>query len=199
MIGTIPDPTLESLVPRRSTARNLVLLAVGALVLVGLWVAPIVVTPVVTPAASGGGNFPVPGGVVASTDLQPRSLAPVTVVAVAPAPGARVADAWVVRDPIGAPTGLDLEAVPAEAAIPGLAAGQAPDGRYDRLPARVENGEHVTLVIHWEVDDCADLHEGYEPTLVVRPSVGPRYDVTLPAIAGPEFDALTLEDSVTCS
>ena len=187
MIETMPDPTLESLVPQRSTARNVALVAAGALVLLGLWFAPLVVTPDVVPADTGGGNAPVRGGVLATAELEPRSVGPVTLVEVAPAPGARVVNAWVVRDP-GATTGhLD------DATIADDAGAVAPGSRYDPLPAQVDDGEHATLLIHWAVDDCADLAEGYRPTLVASAFLGLRYDVELHEIAGGESDAFVVD------
>jgi len=190
MATTTVDPTLEQLVPQRSTLRNVAVVAAGLAVLAGLWWAPRAVRPTVVPQNSSGANAPVPGGVLTSVNLAP--LDPVTLERVDAVPGARAVRAWVVHDDgTGATRMPDTNLADAAATV-------AVGSSYDALPAHIEADESTTLLIHWVVDSCAQLVEGYAPTLEVRSVIGLPAHVTLPGMAGPEFNEETTQRSGAC-
>jgi hypothetical protein len=151
------DPTLEALVPRGSAARNVVLVLLALALLAAVWLLPPVLRPAVVTTSYGGGSvFPAESREVTLTTLEPRGWGGVTVRGVDDVPGAHVVWAWV------------LEGDHVEGAVTTLAGLGAADwvaqvigaGDQDRLPRTVAAGRPATLVVLWQVDDCATVATG---------------------------------------
>lgn len=175
--------------PRPSTARDAVLVVAGGLLLVLLWFSPLVARPALLGEGYSGGNAPVDHAVLTFVELAPRTVGSVRIDSVEAAPGAHVAQAWVVRDrPGAAPEGPWADE----------ARKQAGEGDDDPLPASVRQGEDASLVIAWAIDDCAQLVEGTEPTVHLTTAIGTRAEVTLPDMSGPMFDRENLLASPAC-
>lgn len=147
------DPTLQALVPRGSWLRSGSLVVTALLLLVSAWFLPGLLQPRLLGATGGGASVVVGPGkrVVATALLQPHGLGGVRVTAIDPVPGAHVVDAWVVdgwRDPWTGTTTTPT----ADATLAALGAGPAA-----QVPLTVPSGESATLVMLWQVDDCAAL------------------------------------------
>jgi hypothetical protein len=164
------DPTLSSLVPQRSLARDAALLALALLGLIGLWGSHGLVRPTVVSDSGGGSWSPVPTHAQVATVvlLDPsgwsRNLQSVTDV-----PGAQVAGAWLFATD---ETDFDDTLDPADYAG-GVAYLEAafPTRDFDersQLPQRVPRNGPSQLLVLWNITDCAALTAGPAPQAEIR-------------------------------
>ena len=189
------DPTLEALVPRGSAARNGVLVLLALALLAAVWLLPPVLRPAVAgPTSSGSAHvFPAENREVTLTTLDPRGWGGVTVRGVDDAPGAHVVGAWVLEgDHIdaAAATPEDLGSVDYVAQVIGA-------GDRDRLPRTIAAGRTATLVVLWQVDDCATAASGSSGTDV---HVTGRWGISGvdQVMAGPILAPSPAGDGTTC-
>jgi len=99
------DPTLSTLIPRRSIRRNLLLASAAMLLLVAVWTSPPLLRPSVVSDSSGGSSTALTRQhqVLTMTQLSPDGWPRVRLQSVNDLPGARVAGAWVLADPRSSP------------------------------------------------------------------------------------------------
>lgn len=185
------DPTVESLLPERSTGRNVALAAAGVLLLVAAWWSPAVLRPTVESVASG--SWGVEGtdrGVLATGQVVLHDGPAAMVTAVSDVPGARVVGAWLAE--------WDATTAPRAATGTAREVAESLAGPDAALPALLGSGDDAALVVLWEVTDCAALVEGVEPEASVRGALGTTTTVALDALLGPAFDLTLLEDAGVC-
>ena len=146
------DPTLESLVPRGSWPRSAGLVLLALVLLGAAWFAPPLLQPGVLGTSGGGSSMTVgPGIRVISTEtLQPHGPGDVRITGVDSVPGAHVVDAWVLDGEHSVPP---FETSPTAAdALAAIGVGP-----QTHQPRAVPSGRTATLVVLWQVDDCAAL------------------------------------------
>jgi len=185
------DPTLSSLVPRRSTRRNLLLAATVLLLIVGTWTSPHMLRPSVLAASthySSSTPLARQHQVLTTAQLTADGWPNVVLQSMGDLPGARVAGAWVIpvtlvpgplvagslvagplvpsqamTDPGDYTTGLDY----LRASFP-----RADFGKASRLPHSLDQGESAQLFILWDITDCS------------RPTRGRQGQIELTSILG---------------
>lgn len=188
-VGPAPDPTVWTLLPARSTGRNVALAAAAVAVLVGAWWSPAVLRPAIAPWSGGTwGVAPVDGAVVATSTVWREESPGITVVRVRDMPGARVAGAWMTDGPDGLPGPGPTDEVGEYVA----AIGAAP------LPVGLAGDSGGQLVISWEITDCSLLTEDVGPELELRSVLGMPGTVQLDPMLGPAYDLSLLEDQGVC-
>ncbi|GCD18890.1 hypothetical protein CTKZ_04520 [Cellulomonas algicola] len=186
-LAVADDPDVDGLVPR---PRRSAALAVGALVvavLVGGWASAGARPSVVDPSGAAGGAARELGGdqVLVGVDLVPGGVGRLTVESVGDVPGARVLGAWVApataQPGVGSSTGgIFVEDGPVP--VPG-----EPFADAVPLPARVPGDADSSLVVLWDVTDCAVVQRLVEgPQVRLRTLVGPVTE-HLPALAAPTY------------
>jgi hypothetical protein len=158
--GTAPesDPTLSSLVPRRSTRRNVLLAAAVLLLIVGTWTSPHMLRPSVLSHSAGSISLARWHQVLTRVPLTADGWPNIVLKSMSDLPGARVAGAWVFpdtlvqsqasTDPADYTTGTDY----LRASFP-----RADFGKASRLPQSLDQGESAQLFILWEITDCSRL------------------------------------------
>jgi hypothetical protein len=194
------DPTLSSLVPQRSLARDAALLALALLGLIGLWGSHGLVRPTVVSDSGGGSWSPLPPHAQVATVilLDPsgwsRNLESVTDV-----PGARIAGAWLFATD---ETDFDDTLDPAdyadgvaylEAAFP-----SRDFGERSRLPQRVPRNGPSQLLVLWNITDCAALDAGPTPQAEIRTWLGTTTRQHLDDFHRPGWDVATLAEASIC-
>lgn len=187
--GPAADPTVGTLLPARSTARNVALAAAAVLVLVGAWWSPALLRPTIAPWNGGvWGVTPVDRSIVATSTVWRTESPGITVVRVRDVPGARVAGAWLTNGPEGpggpGPTEKVGEYVASLGAEP--------------LPAGLAGNSGRQLIVAWEITDCTLLREDVGPTLELRSAVGAPGTVQLDPMLGPAYDLTLLEEQGIC-
>ena len=203
MTSTAPasDPTLTTLLPKRSIRRNLILGSAATLLLVGVWTSPQLLRPSVISNSYGGNSSALARQhqVLVMVQLNPETWPSVGVQSIADVPGARVAGAWVLPGPLGQPqavadpvnftTGLDY----LRASFP-----QASFGAASRLPQRLDRGQSAHLVILWDITDCARLIPGQQPQIELTSILRTTTYEPLPDVFGPEFALSTQNEKGAC-
>lgn len=193
------DPTLVALVPRRSPARNALLVAMGAVVLLTAALSPRVLQPSTdTDGTYTWSALTGHGQTLGTIEFTARGWPALDVRSIGEVPGARLVDAWVLTgesarganagDPTDHPSGLDF----VRASFPHA------DLAATRLPQRLEDGATATLVILWDLDDCARLVEGRAPVLTLASVAATTATHELPEPAGPAFDLRLLHEVGIC-
>jgi hypothetical protein len=182
------DPTLSSLVPRRSTRRNLLLASAVLLLFVGGWTSPHMLRPSVNSGRTFGSNTALARHhqVLTTVELTPDGWPNVGLQSMGDLPGARVAGAWafpgalipsqVGTDPADFTTGLDY----LRASFPHNNFGQA-----SRLPQHLDPGESAQLYILWDITDCSLLTQDPQPQIELTSILGTRTHEQLPTWVGP--------------
>ncbi|MDH3499263.1 MAG: hypothetical protein OEM97_04005 [Acidimicrobiia bacterium] len=195
-----PDPTLATLVPRRSVGRNVLLAVIAALVLAGVLVSPRILRPtVVSDSAAGTWSALAPHGeVVTMVRLYPDGVPFVDVQAVRDLPGAEVRGAWIMPD-----RDYGLGDVRPEDYTSGLeyltaALSEQDFGSDDRLPQRLEGGATVQLVTLWAITDCSIIGTRPQPEVELRTALGSVRHELLDEIASPAFGLMTLTETGIC-
>jgi hypothetical protein len=195
------DPTLSTLIPRRSTRRNLLLACAATVLLVGAWTSPQVLRPSVISHSTSGSSTPLARRhqVLTTVELTPDGWPSVGAQSVGDLPGARVAGAWVLAgraaqsqvaaDPADYITGPDY----LRASFP-----HADLGAASRLPQRLYRGESAQLVILWEITDCGRLIRGQRPQIELTSVLGTSTREQLPDYVGPESALNTPTDNGAC-
>jgi len=193
LASTVPesDPTLSTLIPQRSIRRNLLLVAVALLLLLGLWASPQALRPSVVPDSFAAGTSTVLARqhqVLTVLALAPEGWPYVGVQSVGNLPGAKVADAWVFADAVVEsqvanqpdlyPTALDY----LRASFPRFDFGAA-----SRLPHRLDPGEPAQIFILWDITDCSLLTESQQPQIELTSILWIRTREQLPDWAAPSF------------
>lgn len=196
-----PDPTLDVLVPRRSTARNGFLATAAAALIVGVWASPLLLRPTVVPHDPAGAWAALAphAEVVTIVRLRPQGWPEVDLRSVDDVPGASVAGSWVL--PEGDYGLLDsLDPADFETGADYLEAGFGGNGAsaVHPLPQQLESGAATQLVTLWRIEDCAALVAGEAPFVVTRSIVGTTHREQLDDIAAPGFDPLTLAETGLC-
>lgn len=206
--GAPHDPTLDALVPRRSSWRNWALVIVAVAVLAVAWWSPTLLRPDMStiPGAGGGTSYLTPSSgilnyVPVTVDAWPHA----DVVSVGDVPGLRLVGAWLVTDPVVDQLRTpereagesDLDYV--RRAYPGLVLDDS-----TALPQRFDEGSRTDLVTLWEVVSC----EQFVATATAADAsgaFGPMVDVTLRTAIGTTierpFDTLMVvdEDLLGCT
>ncbi len=193
------DPTLVALVPRRSPARNALLVAIGAVVLLTAALSPRVLQPSIdTDGTYTWSALAGHGQTLETIEFTARGWPALDVRSIGEVPGARSVDAWVLTgtsargghagDPTDHPSGLDF----VRASFPHA------DLAATRLPQRLEDGATATLVVLWGLDDCAGLVEGRAPVLTLASVAGTAVDHQLSDFTGPAFDLRLLHELGIC-
>jgi hypothetical protein len=160
---------LAGLAPRASWPRSTLLVLVGMAVLAGAWLLPPVLAPSFSSPVDAQWGPSADGVVVGQVDVHVEAWPWATLTGVDDVAGARVVG-FEVRDPA---SGAGL-------------------GR------RLGSSDEVTVVVHWQVTDCALLRKGVEPTARLRTAIGTTVLRPLPAIAGPALDLGSLRDASVC-
>jgi hypothetical protein len=171
LASTVPesDPTLSTLIPQRSIRRNLLLVAVALLLLLGLWASPQALRPSVVPDSFAAGTSTVLARqhqVLTTVGLAPEGWPYVGVQSAGNLPGAKVAGAWVFAGAVGEsqvanqpdlyPTALDY----LRASFP-----RFDFGAPSRLPHRLDPGKPAQIFILWDITDCSLLTESQQPQI----------------------------------
>jgi len=185
-----PDPTLSSLVPQRSRGRGVVLLALAAITVIGVWGSYGVLRPsIVMSNSTGAGAMALPTHdqviTMATFDRSgwPRSLQSVTDV-----PGARVAGAWLFpNDAIDPDPTLDPAAYADGLAYLEAAYHARDFGESSRLPQRLPRNGTSELVVLWSITDCATLDTGPAPQAELRTWLGTTTLQSLDEFLSPGF------------
>ena len=181
------DPDVDALVPR---SRRGAALAVGALVvavLVGGWVSAGARPSVVDPSGAAGGAARAldDDRVLVGVDLVPGGVGRLTVESVGDVPGARALGAWVAPATAQTGGGSSTDAIFVEdgpVPVPG-----EPFADAVPLPAPVPQDAGSSLVVLWDVTDCAAVQRLVDgPEVRLRTLVGPVTE-HLPALAAPTF------------
>jgi hypothetical protein len=156
------DPTLEELVPRGSRRRGAALVVLALAVLVGAWLLPPQLQAGIGQSQSSWGRqFTVEGQVLAVAAIQPHAWGGVEIRSVGAVPGAHVVGAWATNADLWGTANVPDAATPADLlAVLGLT-------DADRLPHTVAPRRDATLVVLWQIDDCAALRS--PPSLVSGP------------------------------
>lgn len=133
------------------------LVVLAVVLLAGLWYLPPVLKPGI--GATPGGvwaEFPTDRQVLLVTGMEPHGWGGVEIRSVDDLSGARVVDAWAVSSDLWS----DYMAAPAQVPAPGSARDLVASlglGDVDRLPRTLPSGGEATLVVLWQLDDCASL------------------------------------------
>ena len=195
------DPTLSTLIPRRSIRRNLLLASAAMLLLVAVWTSPPLLRPSVVSDSSGGSSTALTRQhqVLTMTQLSPDGWPRVRLQSVNDLPGARVAGAWVLADPLVQSqvatdpatytTGLDY----LRASFP-----HANFGAASQLPQRLDRGESAQLSILWDIADCSRLNQGQRPQIELTSILGTNTREQLPDWAGPWFALNAQSENGAC-
>lgn len=198
--ATQPDPTLATLIPRRSTRRNLLLAVAAAALLVGAWASPNVLRPSITGNATAMESMPFAPAhqVLVTVELTPQGWPNVGVQSVGDLGGAKVAGAWVLHGATAMPADVD----PAKFAN-GLDYLRAawPQTRFEttgNLPQTVEPGKPAQLVILWQITDCSGLVEGQSAQVELKSAWRTNTRQLLSDMAAPGYEVNTLTESGTC-
>ncbi len=195
-----PDPTLDALVPKRSTGRNVALAAAALGLLAVVWASPAILRPSV--AGDGGGGT---WSAVAPHDqvltvvrLAPSGWPYMDIEAVDDVPGAAVVGAWVLPDgDYGLGDGLDPGDYPDGLDFVNAALGTRDRDASTHLPQRLDQDGPVQLVTLWDITDCAVL-DGRPPTVMLQSALGTTVHEELDGIASPGFDLQTLTETGIC-
>jgi hypothetical protein len=184
--ATESDPTLSSLVPRRSTRRNLLLAATVLLLIVGIWTSPHLLRPSVLAASthySSSTPLARQHQVLTTAQLTADGWPNVVLQSMGDLPGARVAGAWVIPGPLVPGPLLAGPLVPSQAMTdPGdyttgldyLRASfpRADFGKAGRLPHSLDQGESAQLFILWDITDCSRLIRGRQGQIELTSILG---------------------------
>ena len=156
------DPTLAALVPRGSAWRGAALVGLALAALVGSWLLPPRLQAGIGQGQSSWGRqFTVEGQVLEVAAIQPHAWGGVEVRSVGAVPGAHVVGAWTTNADLWGTAAVPDAATPADLlALLGLT-------DADRLPHVVAPRQDATLVVLWQIDDCAALRS--RPSVVSGP------------------------------
>lgn len=162
MSAATVDPTLEALVPRGSARRNAALVAAYLVLLVGLWYLPPLLRPGLDTSPGGSWReFADERRVVLLAGVTPHGWGGVEVRSVGDVPGAHVVGAWLVDGELSGGyhgrTDTPGQLPPGTSALD-YATGLPGVGDDTRLPRAVPAGADGTLVVLWQIDDCAALN-----------------------------------------
>jgi hypothetical protein len=170
------DPTLATLVPRRSRLRDAVAVTAGVLVVLLALASATVLRPGFEGGWAGGARQ-IDGTERLDTMYWrvPTGWTTVTLVGVDDVPGARVEGAWL---------------LPAD----GTSLPDDPAREGDPLPASAAPGTEVQVVVRWRVTEC-ERAAGATPVVHLRSALGLRSTVELGGTLG---DSLLGAEGETC-
>lgn len=183
------DPTVESLLPARSTRRNVALVAAGIAVLAAAWWSADVLRPsLVAGDTLSGVAFSDRDTFVTVVQVHGRGWPWVEVVDVPGIPGATPVEVHL------APGSLADPIVASE--VVRLGPGDAGTGMHGRLGP----GQSGTMTILWEITDCGALtREPFKSTsVIVRSGLGLQTEETLPSWAAPADHVEILTEDGFC-
>lgn len=194
------DPTLSSLVPQRSRRRNVALVGLALLGVIGVLASHGVLRPTVVSDSNGStwSALPTHDQVVTVVLLDPsgwsRDLGSVTDVA-----GAQVAGAWlfptdeIERDYTVEPVDFADGVAFLEAAFPARNFGE-----NSQLPQRVPRDGPSQLVVLWNITDCAMLDAAPAPQAEIRTWVGTTTRQSFDEVLSPGWHMETLVEAGIC-
>ncbi|NMM22029.1 MAG: hypothetical protein HHJ11_00770 [Phycicoccus sp.] len=185
------DPTLSTLIPQRSIRRNLLLVAVALLLLVGLWVSPQVLRPSVVRDGFAAGTSTVLARqhqVLTVLGLAPEGWPYVGVQSVGNLPGAKVAGAWVFADAVvESQVANQPDLYPTALAYLRASFPRFDFGAASRLPHRLDPGKPAQIFILWDITDCSLLTESQQPQIELTSILWLKTREQLPDFAAPMF------------
>ncbi len=187
-LAPVDDPTVETLLPARSTGRNVALLVAGVAVLAGAWWSSDVLRPSLVEDSSAGVAGPSGDLFVTVSEVRAQGWPWVEVVDVPGVPGATPAEVHLAPGLLT--DGGDLEQVTR------LGPGDRGTGTHGRLA----HGQVGTMTILWEVTDCQALASsfGAGTTVITRSGLGFGNEETLPVWASPDWLAGEESESGVC-
>ncbi len=197
------DPSLSTLVPRRSLLRNVALSAIGAVAMLAAWTSPALLRPSVVSSENLSGSWTAiltHDQVLAVAQLHPDAWNGVSVQSVSEVPGSQLAGVWVVVDGLANFDG-ELDEASFPSGIEYLEAAFEPgalDATTAALPQDVDDEATTHLVILWNITDCAQLDADALPQVELRSFFGTTTHQELGTFASPAFDIPTLVENGIC-
>ncbi len=190
---------LAPLVPRRSPVRNVILALVALLALAAVWLSPALLRPTLAAGSSGAGaGIEFAGEQLTVSRADAAALPSATLVRVGDVPGARAVAVWLIESP------RELLDYPMEAQPTGpldalrTAYPDVPLPDDGNLPRVFRTGQSLSIAIHWEILDCAELDNNAQPVATYRTALGTTVHTPLRYDANPASTLTGSPDALAC-